>query len=390
MQRVVWLACLVGVAGCDFERPSDRREEDLARREEAVAEREKQLETAERAAPPEAEPRKAEPTREAPKAEAPKAEMTGEAPAAEPPKAELSKRETPKAEEPKAEEPKAETPRAEVEKKPTTQNPTSPKPAETSQPKDASDRLTLKGDPIQGGLVFAQVDGEVAEIKLPGHRAVVDDEGRFLIGFARTAPPKETMTIRLKDGTVIEHVFRVGQRTFTTEAIEVPDEEVAAEGAEKKQKAASDAKIHAARMKHSKDDCWSQGFDWPAKGRITSRYGFPRVINGKEGGVHWGVDIAVPVGTAVKAPACGEVVYAEEDVPLAGTTVVIDHGGGLTSTFLHLAGITKKVGERVEKGEPFAKSGKSGRATGPHLDWRMNLFDIRVDPELLVPQKPAT
>jgi murein DD-endopeptidase MepM/ murein hydrolase activator NlpD len=385
MQRVVWLACLVGVAGCDFERPSDRREEDLARREEAVAEREKQLEADERAAPPKAETPKAETPKpeaasEAPKAEAPKAEMTGEAPAAEPPKAELSKRETPK----------TEAPKAEAEKKTAAKDPKSPKPAETSQPEDASDRLTLKGDPIQGGLVFAKVDGEVAEIKLPGHRAVVDDEGRFLIGFARTAPPKETMTIRLKDGTVIEHVFRVGQRTFTTEAIEVPDEEVAAEGAEKKQKAASDAKIHAARMKHSKDDCWSRGFDWPAKGRITSRYGFPRVINGKEGGVHWGVDIAVPVGTAVKAPACGEVVYAEEDVPLAGTTVVIDHGGGLTSTFLHLAGITKKVGERVEKGEPFAKSGKSGRATGPHLDWRMNLFDIRVDPELLVPPKPAT
>jgi murein DD-endopeptidase MepM/ murein hydrolase activator NlpD len=357
MRRVIGLLGVMGIFGCNLDEVAEEMRKEAPKEEPTEVARD-----AGRAEQPAAQ--RPAPTASAAKREAPAPAETAQLPAS------AARRQPP----PSAAQ---------------TEAPASAPQPEPAAKTKAGERLGLKGDPIQGGLVFARVDGEVAGINFPGHRAVVDDQGRFLVGFSRTAPPTEKMTIRLKDGTVINHTFQVGQRTFTPEAVEVPDDEVAAEGEEAKIKAAADARIRAARMKHTKDDCWTKGFEWPANGRVTSRYGLPRTVNGKEAGVHWGIDIAVPVGTPVKAPACGTVVFAEEDVPLSGTTVVVDHGGGLTSAFLHLSAITKKVGDRVEKGDVFAKSGKTGRVTGPHLDWRMNLFDIRVDPELLLPPKPA-
>ncbi|NUO54226.1 MAG: M23 family metallopeptidase [Polyangiaceae bacterium] len=362
MRRAIWLLGAIGLVGCNLDEVAEKMDE------KAPPAPRKEVPTEGRGEPTDAA--KAEQAKQAERAE--RAEEARRTPPPQP------------TQEPRAQATVAPAPTAE-------QTATSGPPRNAApSPKAApAERLSLKGHPIQGGLVFARVDGEVAGINFPGHKVVVDDQGRFLLGFARTAAPTEKMTIRLKDGTVIDHTFHVGQRTFTPEAVEVPDDEATAEGEEAKTKAQADARIHAARMKHSKDDCWQKGFEWPAHGRVTSRYGFPRTVNDKEAGVHWGIDIAVPVGTPVKAPACGEIVFAEENVPLSGTTVVVDHGGGLTSTFLHLSAITKKVGDRIEKGEVFAKSGKTGRATGPHLDWRMNVFDVRVDPELLLPPKPA-
>jgi murein DD-endopeptidase MepM/ murein hydrolase activator NlpD len=138
-------------------------------------------------------------------------------------------------------------------------------------------------------------------------------------------------------------------------------------------------------MKYSPDNCYNDGFIWPVTGKITSHYGVSRVLNGTDGGIHWGVDIAVKTGTPVKAPACGTVVFTDADIPLSGGTLILDHGQGLTSTFIHLSGFKKKVGDKVKQGEVLAASGATGRTTGPHLDWRMNYFEVRVDPELLAP-----
>jgi len=112
-------------------------------------------------------------------------------------------------------------------------------------------------------------------------------------------------------------------------------------------------------------------------------------LNGTDQGVHWGVDIAAVVGTPVKAPACGTVVFAQANVPLSGNTLILDHGQGLSSTFMHLSSFSKKVGDEVKKGDFIAKVGMTGRTNGAHLDWRMNYFEIRTDPELLVPPMPA-
>ena len=127
------------------------------------------------------------------------------------------------------------------------------------------------------------------------------------------------------------------------------------------------------------------GFIWPVKGRLSGHYGSQRILNGKPKSPHYGVDVAVATGTPVVAPAGGKVIYSNTDMYYSGGTLVIDHGHGLSSTFLHLSELLVTVGEEVKQGQVVAKVGATGRATGPHLDWRMNLGpSIRIDPELVV------
>ncbi|HZF54929.1 MAG TPA: M23 family metallopeptidase [Polyangiaceae bacterium] len=247
-------------------------------------------------------------------------------------------------------------------------------------------RLTLDGRAIQGGLIRAKLNGKLKSMKFPGHRAIVSDEGEFLIAFSRNAPAKETMTITFDDGQVLEKVFEIEKRTFETDKIDnLPDNVVKLDAKTKKELAKADTKLDALRSKYTKKNCYKDGFVWPTKGKLTSRYGQPRILNGIDSGIHWGIDISAPVGTPVRAPACGTVIFAEKNLPLSGDTLVIDHGHGLTSTFIHLHDFTAKVGTEVKQGQVVAHVGMTGRTTGAHLDWRMNYFEIRIDPELLVP-----
>ena len=250
--------------------------------------------------------------------------------------------------------------------------------------------LVLKGKVIQGGLIAAKFDAKVARIDFPGHRTTVSDEGDLPIAFYRNAPPIEKMVIHFKDGSVLEHTFNIEQRTYATEKINgLPEDEVKLDPKAAKANNSAESRIEAVRMKPSDTTCWKDGFHWPAYGKVTSHYGLTRILNGVDGGIHWGVDIAVPTGTAIKAPACGTIVFAETGDPLSGTTLVLDHGHGVTSTFLHLSGFSKKVGDEVKQGDQIARSGDTGRDTGAHLDWRMNYFEVRIDPELLAPPLAA-
>jgi murein DD-endopeptidase MepM/ murein hydrolase activator NlpD len=261
-------------------------------------------------------------------------------------------------------------------------------PAPTTETPAGTDvaRLEVEGRPIQGGLLLATLHGKQRRVEFPGHRAVVGDDGRFLIGFSRNAKPTETLRITLADGKVIEHVFQVEQRTYETDRVDgLPEDEVKLDPATRAKVRQADARLDKVRRAHSKIDCYDDDFTWPLTGKITSRYGQPRILNGIDGGIHWGLDIAANVGTAVRAPACGKVVFAETDVPLSGNVIVIDHGRGLTSAFLHLHKISAKVNDEVKQGTVLGTVGQTGRASGPHLDWRMNLFDIRLDPELVLP-----
>ena len=131
-----------------------------------------------------------------------------------------------------------------------------------------------------------------------------------------------------------------------------------------------------------------QPFVWPIEGRITGVYGSQRVYNGVAGRPHYGVDVAAPVGAEVNAPAAGRIVLAHNNMFYSGGTLIIDHGHGLTSSFLHLSKILVEEGQEVQGGELVAEVGATGRVKGPHLDWRMNWRGARVDPELLVPEMP--
>ena len=125
-------------------------------------------------------------------------------------------------------------------------------------------------------------------------------------------------------------------------------------------------------------------FIWPTIGPISGVYGSQRILNGKPKWPHYGVDIAVPTGTEVRAPAGGVVTLAHPDMFYSGGTLIVDHGHGLSSAFLHLSKLRVKTGDKVKQGDVIAEVGATGRATGAHLDWRMNLFNRRIDPQLLV------
>ena len=130
-------------------------------------------------------------------------------------------------------------------------------------------------------------------------------------------------------------------------------------------------------------------FQWPVEGRISGVYGSQRILNGIPKRPHFGIDIAAPAGTPIRAPAVGLVTLAADDHYYTGGTVILDHGHGLTSAFLHLQEVRVAPGQTVAQGEVIGTLGATGRATGPHLDWRINWFDQRLDPAFFVPPMPA-
>lgn len=146
-------------------------------------------------------------------------------------------------------------------------------------------------------------------------------------------------------------------------------------------------KIRLARQRNDMRTDFLSGFVWPVIGPISGVYGSQRILNGQPRQPHFGVDIAMPVGTPVVSPAPGVVSFVH-NMYFSGKTLVVDHGHGLSSSFLHLKRILVKVGQHVVKGQRIAEVGASGRATGAHLDWRMNWFQHRIDPQLLAGPMP--
>jgi murein DD-endopeptidase MepM/ murein hydrolase activator NlpD len=140
------------------------------------------------------------------------------------------------------------------------------------------------------------------------------------------------------------------------------------------------AQINAARRVNAKSDGWRQAFIWPARGRISGVFGSQRIYRGEPGAPHSGVDVAGATGTPVVAPADGVVVLAAASpFTLEGNLLMIDHGMGLNSAFLHLSRIDVKAGDVVRQGQPVGAIGMTGRATGPHLHWGMKWNDERID-----------
>ncbi len=149
------------------------------------------------------------------------------------------------------------------------------------------------------------------------------------------------------------------------------------------------ARARKARQLDSPRTDFLTGFAWPAKGRISGIYGSQRILNGQPRRPHFGVDVAAPVGTPVYAPADGVVTMVHPDMYFSGGTLIVDHGHGLSSSFLHLSRILVNEGQAVKRGDLVAEIGATGRVTGAHLDWRMNLFTTRIDPQLLVEPMPV-
>lgn len=235
----------------------------------------------------------------------------------------------------------------------------------------------------QGSLVIGQTQPG-AKVKLHERNLRVDPQGRFVFGIGRDETRNARVHVQRPDGQQERHDVRVQKRDWPTEHVSGvpqktvdPPPEIAARIAREQAAVAAERKRDEARS-----DVFA-GFIWPVEGRISGRFGRQRVYNGKPGSPHSGADIAAPTGTPIKAPAAGVIVFADPDLYLTGGTVLIDHGHGVGSNFLHLSKIDVAVGDRVEQGQVIGKVGATGRATGPHLHWGLTWFDTRLDPQLL-------
>lgn len=129
-------------------------------------------------------------------------------------------------------------------------------------------------------------------------------------------------------------------------------------------------------------------FEWPATGRISDVYGSQRILNGQPRRPHFGVDVAAPTGTPIITMAPGVVRLTHEDMVLTGKTVMVDHGYGLMSVYIHMNEITVAEGQKLSRGEQIGTIGSTGRSTGPHLHWGVTLFSQQLDPMLLVGPMP--
>lgn len=248
---------------------------------------------------------------------------------------------------------------------------------------------TLEGAFTQGGLVIGRTDPG-ATVSLDDRPVRVDPDGVFVFGFHRDAPATAVLTVTAAAGGVERRVLEVAPRDYDIQRIDgLPGTMVTPPEAVLERIRRENAAIAALREIDRPEALFRSGFVWPVIGRISGVYGSQRILNGEPRQPHYGIDIAAPEGTPVVAPADGVVTLAEPDLYFTGGTLILDHGHGLASAFLHLKTIDAAVGDRLRQGEALGTVGATGRATGPHLDWRINWFERRIDPQLLVPPMPA-
>ncbi len=248
--------------------------------------------------------------------------------------------------------------------------------------------LRLDGEAVQGGLVFGQATPGCS-VMLDGESLMVSADGRFVIGFDRDETGVRRLEVRQPGAEPIVRELAVQTRDYDIERVDgLPPRTVTPDPEAEERIRSEAAMVAAARARRDNRTDFAGPYAWPASGRVSGVYGSQRILNGEPRRPHYGLDIAAPTGSPVFAPADGVVTLAHEDMYFSGGTLIIDHGHGLSSSFLHLSEILVEGGARVRRGELIARIGATGRASGPHLDWRMNWLDRRVDPQRLVDGLP--
>ena len=233
----------------------------------------------------------------------------------------------------------------------------------------------------QGSYVLGWVPAGTVKLTLDGQDIAFAPDGRFALGFGRDAPPMSGLTAVLREGRAVTLAVPVAPRQWRIENLTTLPRLPQPSAEFEARRPVELAQIDAARRQMSKIDGWRQRFIWPAKGRISGVFGSQRIYAGEPGVPHNGVDVAGGAGAPVVAPADGVVVLAADSpFTLEGHLVMVDHGMGLSSTFLHLSRIDVKRGQVVKQGDPIGAIGMTGRATGPHLHWGLRWREARLDP----------
>lgn len=241
----------------------------------------------------------------------------------------------------------------------------------------------FEGELTQGGWIRGRVpDGTVAA-QLGERKLTFDADGRFFAAFDRDAGSTVELKATLRDGRIVQSPLSVSPRAWDIEHVNasptanVPSAEFLARRRPELER------IAAARQVDSGSEGWRQDFVWPASGRISGRFGSQRIYRGEPGSYHSGIDVAGGSGATYVAPADGIVVLAaEQPFTLEGHLLILDHGMGLNSAFLHSSELLVREGEEVRQGQPLGRIGATGRATGPHLHWSLMWRGARLDPLL--------
>jgi len=246
--------------------------------------------------------------------------------------------------------------------------------------------IRIDGTPRQGAALLGEAPANVRSLTLDGTPVALAPDGRFIIAFDRDAPINAALTATLADGRTMDQTLAVAPTAWQIEKVNAPLLGSARSSAEfEALRGAELQRINAARAVRSTSAGWRQHFIWPVQARISGRFGSQRVYQGTPASYHSGVDLAGGAGTTYVAPADGVVVLAaEKPFTLEGNLLIVDHGMGLNSAFLHSSKLLVKAGDFVKQGQPLGLIGATGRVSGPHLHWSMKWNDARIDPVTLV------
>jgi murein DD-endopeptidase MepM/ murein hydrolase activator NlpD len=243
--------------------------------------------------------------------------------------------------------------------------------------------FTVAGSREQGSLVVGKL-AKRAEVALDGKPLTVSPEGYFAFGleYNQTAPAKLLVTVN--GGAPVTSELVPVTRKYEMQRINgLPEQEAhPSEPAIIARIARENGMIVEARKRDTSGTAFAEPFDWPVAGIISGLFGSQRILNGQPSTPHFGIDIAAPEGTPIRAPADGTVSLAEPDFYLTGGTTVLDHGHGVFTIYIHQSALKVVVGQAVKRRDIIGLVGMKGRATGPHLHWGMNWFQMKLDPSL--------
>jgi murein DD-endopeptidase MepM/ murein hydrolase activator NlpD len=250
-------------------------------------------------------------------------------------------------------------------------------------------RFTIAASATQGAVLLGTAPPGTVRLTLDGRDVPIARDGRFLIAFDRDAGPSATLLATVQDGRTVAQAIAVAPRAWRIERLNSVAKVPVPSADFLRRRPGELAQIESARAIDSTVDGWRQRLVWPVTGRISGLFGAQRIYRGEPGSYHSGVDVARPAGTPVVAPADGVVVLAAPaPFMLEGNLLIIDHGMGLNSAFLHLSRIDVALGAHVRQGQPVGAIGATGRASGPHLHWAMKWRGARIDPLLAAGPMP--
>ena len=239
--------------------------------------------------------------------------------------------------------------------------------------------IEFQGKFIQGHFILGKTDPK-SKIKVGKKEVKISKDGFFVFGIDRDRKFDLTFTKILDEKktiitkTVLKRKYNI-QRIDGLEESKVTPPESVYKRIKKENNAIGEARAINSNLNFFKDK-----FIMPVEGIISGVYGSQRILNGKPKWPHYGIDIAAKQGTMIKSSGAGVVTMAEDDLYYTGGTIIMDHGHGISTIYSHLENILVSVGDKINQGDVIGTVGSTGRSTGPHLDFRVNWFQTRLDP----------